>query len=55
MTTKDAATPGRSRAQQAVHLLLAALAAVVIAVASQGWPSPAVSCEAGSTCDGVQG
>ena len=51
MTTRQPARTGRTRTRQKVHLLLAALAAVVIAVASQGWPSPDVSCEAASACD----
>ena len=51
MTTRQPARTGRTRTLQTVQLLLAALAAVVIAVASQGWPSPAVSCEISSACD----
>lgn len=51
MTTRQPARTGRTRTLQAVHLLLAALAAVVIAVASQGWPSSAASCEAATGCD----
>lgn len=53
MTTRQPATHARSRALQTVHLVLAAVAAIVIAVASQGGPSPAASCEAGAACDGV--
>lgn len=51
MTTRQTARTGRTYTRQTVHLLLAALAAVVIAVASQGWPSTAVSCEAATACD----
>lgn len=51
MTTRHLARAGRTRTLQTLHLLLAALAAVVIVVASQGWPSPAASCEAASACE----
>lgn len=51
MTTRDTPPRGRSRALQTAHLLLAALAAVVIAVASQGWPPSDGPCETGTTCD----
>lgn len=48
MTTRQ---PARTRMLQMLHLLLAAVAAVVIAVALQGWPSPAVSCDPAAACD----
>ena len=53
MTTRGPDPHGRCRALQTAHLLLAVLAAIVIAVASQGWPSPDAPCEAGSTCEGI--
>lgn len=54
MTMQNPAKPGRSKALQTVHLLLAALAAIVIAVTSQGWPSPIAPCEPGPVCDGIR-
>ncbi len=53
MTTRPPARQERSRALQTAHLVLAALAAIVIAVASQGWPSSGAACEAGRTCEGA--
>ena len=38
MNTRAPKPQDRSRAIQTAHLLLAALAAIIIAVASQGWP-----------------
>lgn len=53
MTTRGPELNGRSRALQTVHLVLAALAALIIAVASQGWPSATERCDTGSVCDGL--
>ncbi|MFC5344400.1 hypothetical protein ACETK8_17200 [Brevundimonas staleyi] len=53
MTTREPTPYAGSRTLQTAHLVLAALAAIVIAVASQGWPSSGDRCEPGSVCDGV--
>lgn len=50
MTTGDAGPRGRQRVIEALHLLAAALAAVVIAIASQGWPGSEAVCERGDVC-----
>lgn len=47
MTTDPPAPTTGPSLTQAAHLVLAALAAIVIAVASQGWPSADPPCEAG--------
>ena len=50
MTTRDAGPGGRQRVTETLHLLAAALAAVVIAIASQGWPSSDAACEGADAC-----
>ena len=51
MTTRGPDLHRRSTAVQTVHLLLAAAAAIVIAVASQGLPSAPSDCGDGTFCD----
>lgn len=53
MTTSGPELQGRSRILQSAQLVLAALAAIVIAVAAQGWPVSEPYCEGGTTCDGA--
>lgn len=50
MTTGDPVPHGRQRVIETLHLLAAALAAVVIAIASQGWPASEATCERGNVC-----
>lgn len=52
MTTSGPELRGRSRILQTAHVLLAALAAIVIAVAAQGWPASEPRCDGGTACDG---
>lgn len=52
MTTSGPELQGRSRILQTAHLVLAAFAAIVIAVAAQGWPVSEPRCDGGTTCDG---
>lgn len=49
MTINHPDSQVRPRFAQAIQLMLAALAAVVIAVASQGWTAPDPDCD-GGTC-----
>lgn len=54
MTTKDPTTGSGPGLVQTAHLILAALAAVVIAVASQGWPADP-GCDDGSCAVSTSG
>ena len=51
MTARHPIRTAPTRTIQTVHMLLAALAAVIIALSLQGWPAPAPSCEASAACD----
>ncbi len=49
MTTDHTAPSAAPSLAQTAHLVLAALAAIVIAVASQGWPASEPPCD-GASC-----
>lgn len=53
MTTSHTTPSAAPRLAQTAQLLLAALAAVVIAVASQGWPVPETQCDDASCVSSV--
>jgi len=55
MTTHEPETRGGPGLVQTAHLILAALAAVVIAVASQGWPISDPGCDDGSCAASTSG
>ena len=54
MTTSHTTPPAAPRLAQTAQLVLAALAAIVIAVASQGWPSADPPCD-GAACVSPRG
>lgn len=53
MYTRGPQRQNRSRTLQILDLVIAALAAVVIAMASQGWLELGPRCHAGSACFSV--
>lgn len=55
MTTDDPGTRTGPRLVQTAHLILAALAAVAVAVASQGWPVSDPDCDDGSCAVSTMG
>lgn len=48
MTTDHTVPSAAPRLVQTAHLVLAAVAAIVIAIASQGWPASEPKCDGGS-------
>lgn len=50
MTTRDAGPGGRQTVTEALHLVAMALAAVVIAIVSQGWPASEATCDGANAC-----